>query len=550
MNKFEVQHMLFDDIPKRMSLQSIKFDYTPKNHNKVNVWRNHAIETIVELMQPYLAYGSWIVDFVLSDYDDTLTFDHIENADLEVVWLDSSRYLASMTIDEWLAWLKSRIAILRHSSKAPIIVATWCVSDNDVFALQTAVENLPACYLADLRAVCEQAGVPLLDTRSMALSGTPLNSLCHAILARELSCRWMPACLFPPIKAIAVDLDNTLHKGVLGEDGYKGVCIESGHIRFQRQLIELRNRGIFLALVSRNEMNDVKALFKIRQDYPIRWEDFSVTEVSWGDKSTAILRIANTLRIGIDAILYVDDNSGELYDVTTRLSDVHAILADSDAEFTSRILSYYPALWRWTVNNDDAKRVHDFEANAERNRFLAESSNSGDYFRSLSVKLIISVDPLEQLKRLSELCSKTNQFNLSLRRFNEAEIDDMLSCRDACVVSVALSDKLADSGVIAVIVAVRDEQVLSIEELCISCRALGRKLEDTIIMMSIRAMPQFEGCKEVVFRLSHGPRNQPAQDWLAQCLSYETKPLPGKHTLSSSFVKDFIISPDLILQTS
>src|SRR5690606_20408691 len=104
-----------------------------------------------------------------------------------------------------------------------------------------------------------------------------------------------------PVKAVAVDLDHTLHKGVLGEDGFDGVLLTPGHAALQHHIQLLRQQGIFIGLVSRNVLSDVESLFSQRKDYPLRWTDFSAVEVSWGDKAEALERIARTLRISTDA---------------------------------------------------------------------------------------------------------------------------------------------------------------------------------------------------------------------------------------------------------
>jgi FkbH-like protein len=147
------------------------------------------------------------------------------------------------------------------------------------------------------------------------------------------------------------------------------------------------------------------------------------------------------------------------------------------------------------------------------------------------------------LSRLADLCNKTNQFNLALRRFNHAELAAHMSREDACVTSVELTDRFSESGVIAVVVAERKGDQLVVEELCVSCRALGRQLESTIVLLALRDMPVFGsrgGCREVVFRVQQGPRNQPALEWLARLLDYTAEPLPGLHALPAQRVADFV----------
>jgi FkbH-like protein len=370
------------------------------------------------------------------------------------------------------------------------------------------------------------------------MTGTPLSSRAQVVLARTLTCKWLAGAALPPIKAIALDLDNTLHSGVLGEDGIDGVTLTEAHKKLQLFIKELQKRGIFIALVSRNEHADVEALFTRREDYPLRWDDFSAIEVSWGHKAEALQRIAKRLRISTDAILFVDDNPGELAAVTQQMATLQTLHADLCADLTRSSIEYYPGLWRWKQEADDSKRIMDLKANAEREAIASSHTDPAEYLRSLNVTLTHFWNARQQLGRLSDLCRKTNQFNLAIRRFSEAELSDRMNSHDACVASVQLSDRLSDSGIIAVIVAERSGSQLIVEEVCISCRAMGRQLEDDIILHALRQMPIWAGCKEVEFRVRNGERNQPALEWLNNLFL--------KSNFKSKNEQSYCITPDLI----
>ena len=527
MQRLAAQETLFSARMSRIALHNVALPQINQDKKAVvNVWRNHNFESIESFIRPFLAYSGWSAEFRTSAYDDSLSFLGHSPADAEVIWLDSSRF-EQMTKDEWIDWLRERLSALRGMTTAPIILATWCDSSDTVCALQTMTDTLVSVYFADIGATCLESDAPLIDSRSSNLAGTPLSSAAQLIIARKLACHWLPAVLQPPVKAVALDLDNTLHAGVLGEDGVEGVQLTPGHARLQHHIKFLRKQGIFIALVSRNVLSDVEALFTRREDYPLRWMDFSAVEVSWGDKAAALVRIAQTLCISTDAVLFVDDNPGELASVAHHLPSTPLLYADSDATATQRALAFYPGLWRWRLDETDTRRVNDLEAQAARASLAKGTESSQSYFHSLQVKIAFNYKPVTQLSRLSDLCRKTNQFNLSLRRFNEAELALHLSRSDACVASARLTDRFADSGVIAVLVATRHSDQLRIEELCISCRAMGRQLEDSIILPLVRGMALYSGCQTVAFQVAHGPRNQPALDWLAKLCGLSSPPEPG-----------------------
>ncbi len=524
LRRYELQEILFSDRPLRRELLEVDLSGKTEKVVTVNVWRNHAFENLKPLIEPYCLFGNWQAIFNIGPYDDSFMFSDWRQADIELLWLDSSRF--SLGAD-WQDWLHDRLGALRAISGAPIILATWA----DARELDKITVNYPAIYYADLKRVCDEAQVDLLDFRTSKFAGTPVSNHAQLIVARELACHWLPAVVFPPVKAIAIDLDNTLHDGVLGEDGADGVNLSSGHNNLQIYMKSLSRNGIFIALISRNEHIDVEALFTQRKDYPLRWEDFSETEISWGDKSSAIERLAGSLRISTDSILFVDDNIGELVDVAMRLPQVKTVYAHHDADLTRQVIHFFPGIWQWSVKADDAKRVQDMKMNAVREAIGVNASSPIEYFRSLQVALTYFYDSEKQLCRIADLCNKTNQFNLAIRRFNEVELAECLINNDKCVASVQLTDRLSDSGVIAVIVAERRKEQVIVEELCISCRALGRQLESTILLIALRGMCIFEGCHDVVFKVQHGARNQPALKWLADLQGDCDLPSPGLYTV-------------------
>jgi len=519
MRRYKAQAALFNLRPSRIDLLQVNLPVeVPRETIRVNVWRNHGFEPLLPLIANYAAFRAWPLSFCLSSYDDSFSFSGIESASVELVWMDSRRILERIAFHEWLRWLQDRLEALRQLSSAPIVLATWLTEPTQREALIDSLQKLPAVYFADLNEDCDRVGVQLLDDRSAALAGTPLSNRAQLLLARSLVCKWLAGAALPPIKAVALDLDNTLHEGVLGEDGIEGVVLTPGHQALQRYVKELQQRGIFIALVSRNELDDVRDLFVHRKDYPLKWDDFSAIEVSWGDKADALKRIAQTLRISTDAIILVDDNPGELAAVTQHLPKLQTLYADPNAELTRLAIEYYPGLWRWKQEADDAKRILDLKASVERDSVALTYTDPTEYLRSLQVTLSYFWDAQLQLGRLSDLCRKTNQFNLALRRLNETELSNRISRPDTCVASVQLSDRLTDSGIIAVIVAERSGEKLLVEELCISCRAMGRHLENTIIIHALRQMPIWSGCETVEFRVRFGERNQPALDWLNSLL--------------------------------
>lgn len=549
LRRYKAQQALFSPLPSRLELQQLQLDGSGMRHMAVNVWRNHAIEPILTLAGPYHGFGRIQTTYNLSGYDDSLLFEPHREADVELLWLDSGRYLASMPFDGWLDWLRERILALRATSPVPILLATWLDEAAAGGRIEVMLESLPDCHFADIGTLGVDAGMPVTDVRSATFSGTRLNGRIHTLLARKLACHWLPASALPPIKAVAVDLDQTLYAGVLGEDGVTGIRLTKAHSDLQEMLAALRQRGIFLGVVSRNERQDVEKMFAAREDFPLRWSDFSVKEVSWQEKATALAHVAELLRIAPDALLYVDDNPGELAAISELLPEVHTLHATDDARLTRLSIEYYPGLWRWRTNADDGKRIADLTANELRHDLLKTASDNTEYFRSLAIDVVFCRNPKGDLVRLAALSGKTNQFNLALRRFTQTELAEWMERTDACVVAVRLKDRLADSGIVAVLVASKEANRLKVEELCISCRALGRRLEDAMVFLALRGMSIAEGCHEIVFRVAHGPRNQPALEWLRHVAALPDLPAEGELAIPSAAVLGWVVPEGITFRT-
>jgi len=246
----------------------------------------------------------------------------------------------------------------------------------------------------------------------------------------------------------------------------------------------------------------------------LRWEHFTAHQIHWGSKAESLGAVAQELQIGLDAILYLDDNSGEL----AMVADAHPGLclahAHSDAALTRRVLEYFPGIWSRGDQGADALRVKDLESERERREILRHASNWADYLRSLQVRLVFRLNPGAALGRIHELSQKTNQFNLALKRYSQAEVERRLQNPASKIVTIEMSDRLSDGGIIGALFAREETEAIVVDELCISCRALGRRLEDVMVAKALdTAWPQWPN-KQLLFEQVSGPRNGPAREWL------------------------------------
>jgi FkbH-like protein len=504
------QSALFPELPKRFELASLEPDW-PVTPIFVRVHRNHAFEHLAAVAQKWLNWWGRSLDLYLGDYDDSLSFGGTDDRipDLELLWLDLSRYPASQ-VEEWLV---GRIEALRAFSEKHILVLT-VGGPQELGGRLSSIAGVGYC---DVEKVARTSPFDFFCERTARLTGTRLSDSALVITARELACRWIPFAMKVGRKAIVVDLDNTLYRGVLGEQGSAGVELTPAHRALQQALLEFKQRGFFLALASRNEEEDVRSMFEQRRDFPLRWDDFSAYAVNWHEKTRGLSEISDQLRVSVDSLVFVDDNPGELAAVGASLPEVGLVHANEDPHLTARVLQYFPGLWRPHLLREDHLRANDLAANSERVTIARANVDPKSYLRSLQVVLDVHVGKRDQLSRMVELSQKTNQFNLSLSRLDALELSKRLDDPNACVVTFGLRDRLSDSGLIGLMVLWRNEEKAQVEELTISCRALGRGLEDLMIGAALEgALGQKVRRVELVFRHREGPRNKPARSWLTR----------------------------------
>lgn len=503
--------VLFKENPTRREILQLRPAW-PVKALKVRTHRNHSFEYVASVMAGWAAYAGHSYEWANAPYDDSLSMAAEESsADLEIIWYDVDR-LRSETDIPLLGWLCSRVKVLREISASPILVVIIGLREDEESELSNRLAGVPGVRVAPVAKALGALATPF-DLRLLKISGSRLSEAANILLAKHLACRWLPAQLHPRIKAVIVDLDQTLYSGVLGEDGLN-VKLTPEHASLQATLVALKQSGVFLGLASKNERTDVEELFQNRQDFPLRLEDCSAIEIGWESKAEAIFRASQTLKIDPSAVLFVDDNPGELIEVAERLVGVSLIHASPDVARTVNELNFFPGLWSWNISPTDALRISDLNADAVRKNIQLISADKSAYLLELSPHIDVWVNSTSLLPRLHELSQKTNQFNLALARLDELRANDFACTSGRFMVGVGLKDRLSDSGVVAAMFGGIHSGEVIIEEWVISCRALGRELESLMAKVALNAA--VPGATSAGFFYRKGKRNMPAIEWLAK----------------------------------
>ena len=516
-NLITAQHVILDESSLRRDIISQNINRFRFGQKVIRVNRNHNFELMESMISVFGSYSGFEIKTLIGSYDDSMSFS--ENTDKEVdadiLWIDYSRY--NMDSDSTLDFVVSRINALRNLSRAPIFVCDHPDSDFVGYnrILVNKIKDLPNTFIIPVSKIAHEMGDAFYDYERSTHFGTTFDARVFAIIARLIGLKYLPAVFRPRIKAIAIDLDNTLYNGVLGEDGANGVRITEGHRRLQEELVKLGNSGILLSVTSKNIEQDVDILFTVRTDFPLRPEHLAGRQINWDSKAANIRKLAKTFNISPSDFLLLDDNPGEIVQVAADIELIDVMHASDDADTTVAELRMFPGLFSFGLTNVDLKRTQDIIARQHRIE-QQQGLSVEQYLAQMGTKLGIYLNETDAYERLCQIPIKTNQFNLALQRLSASHVRSYLDDSNSFVASISLKDKLSNSGNVGALYGHQEDDVLVVDEICVSCRALGRGIENLIIAHALRAMIEEASgvLRQIRFRYRFGPRNQPAIKWL------------------------------------
>lgn len=305
-------------------------------------------------------------------------------------------------------------------------------------------------------------------------------------------------------KCLVLDLDNTLWGGVIGDDGMSGIVVGQGSpggeafVAFQRYARQLARRGVLLGVCSKNDHAVAMEAFETHPEMVLKPEDISCFVANWQDKAANLRHIAESLNIGLDALVFVDDNPAERRLIREELPMVAVPeMPEDPAEYVGCLAAagYFEAL---ELTAEDHRRTELYRANASRQALRQTATDMGSYLRGLDMKLVWSSFDDLGFRRIVQLINKTNQFNLTTRRYTDAEVEAVMRDEQALTLQLRLTDVHGDNGVIGVVVGFRNsEGDLVLDTWLMSCRVLGRGVEDATLNL-IAARAKELGCTRIV----------------------------------------------------
>lgn len=346
--------------------------------------------------------------------------------------------------------------------------------------------NNKGFYINDVHYLSAQFGLDRWQDRNLwhaykfAVSYEATPTFAHNV------CSIIKGILGKSSKCLVLDLDNTLWGGVIGDDGLAGINIGTetpvaeAYTEFQKYAKELKARGIILAVCSKNDLANAKEGFT-HPDSILQYEDFISFKANWEPKHINIKEIAEEINIGLDSLVFIDDNPVERQIVRENLPlvivpeiDVHEITGYQ--KMIDRLGLFEPV----SISQDDLVRNNSYKENIERQKIQNEFNSYEDFLQSLNMQAEIkSVKPI-YLERITQLTNKTNQFNLTTKRYTIAEIEEIASSEEYITLYGRLTDKFGDNGLVSIIIGYKQEEILEIKLWLMSCRVLKRGMEEAM----------------------------------------------------------------------
>ncbi len=381
------------------------------------------------------------------------------------------------------------------------------------------------------------------DFRGELLHSQPITHGLSKQIAHELMLR---ASVSPKQqkKVIVVDGDNTLWGGILGEDGTFGVQIGrefpgNAFRHFQQELKSLKDQGFLLALASKNNLRDVQELFEDRKgDMVLQMSDFTILKINWEKKSENIEQIALTLNVSLDSIVFMDDSKHELAEVKGAYPQVLVVEIPSNPEDLPGICARLELMNSRPLTQEDRDRTSMYANEVDR-KALKGKSTYEDYLLELGLELEVRNASLNDLERIEQLFTRTNQFNLVTHRYQAKDLATLHASDNNRIVVANLRDSFGDYGLIGVLIIQDFEpESIKITDWALSCRALGKSIEDEFLFRVCEKITSTLSPTEILISYRPTIKNEPARNFLERILGQK---LPILQDENAEKVFDFAI---------
>jgi len=530
----DIDKIEFSEIIKQV--RNFENDNIDRDPLKIVFLRNITLETVI----PFLKYSCYINNLKLNvemgDYNNIIgevmeknssLFNYLPDIiviclKLDVLSENLTKNFTGMKINEikeevnrilnFIEKIISEIRknseaiILLHNFEAPVYPCFGIIDYQDRFKqcntirevnnkLLDIVKDNSGVYIVDVDNLQSRIGYNnYFDKRYWYIGKAPYTKDASKIIAKEYM-KFILALKGKNKKCLVLDCDNTLWGGIVGEEGINKIKIGKiypglAYSEFQQAILELYNRGVMLAICSKNNKEDVLEVLENHPDMVLKKDNFTSIKTNWKDKAENISEIAKELNIGLDSFVFIDDNEFEINLVKKLLPQVETILLPKDISLYKDLLKSTSFFDTLTLSEEDKKRsiMYKEEVKRKKARDQFKSMSIEDYYKYLEMEITINPSDDFSIPRISQLTQKTNQFNLTTKRYSESEINKLSNSKNNDIYYLHYKDRFGDSGIVGIAIISYIENEAIIESFLLSCRILGRRVEDIFLDSCINAI--------------------------------------------------------------
>ncbi|HEX5274973.1 MAG TPA: HAD-IIIC family phosphatase [Candidatus Rubrimentiphilum sp.] len=515
---------------------------------KLGIVGNGTLDPLLPVLTATAARHGILLECVKADFGETISASlsdapiNCSNPDAVLCMIDY-RGLPMANAVEALNVLGTLRTGFHDRSRAPCIVQTLAPPPESVFgsfdravpgtlrqvigefnrALVESIRNSPDIIL-DVAAIAETVGLANWYSAVQWNLGKFSFDARYLPLYADHVCRLIAALRGMSRRCLILDLDNTIWGGVIGDDGLEGIVIGQGdatgeaYLDLQRTALSLRERGVLLAVSSKNNDDVARSAFVKHPEMLLRENHIAVFQANWHDKASNITAIAKELGLGLDAMVFVDDDPVERGLVRKMLPEVAVPELPLDPALFARTLTAAGYFETVTFSEEDRKRAALYEDNARRASLADKIGDIEAYLASLQMTIRFGPFDATGRSRIAQLINKSNQFNLTTRRYTELDIEAMEHDVAVFTLQVRLSDAFGDNGMIGVVICRPDDaakDTWTIDTWLMSCRVLGRRVEQ-MVLREILDQAKTRGIRRLVATYIPSGRNQLVRDHYAK----------------------------------
>jgi FkbH-like protein len=421
----------------------------------------------------------------------------------------------------------SESALLIHNFSPPVR-AQFGIADTRIGNGQIALvlqfnqwlteqcRDIPNVYVLDYAALVGRIGaLRWYDKRMSDVARAPIAMDALQHLMNEYM-KFFRALTGQSKKCLVLDLDNTLWGGTLGEDGADGIQVGpvypgTAFLAFQKSILQLQKKGILLAVASKNNADEVDRVFETHPHMVLRKEHFVCFQVHWKSKVESLREISRHTNIGLDHIVFVDDNPVECEAVSQNIPEVHVIRLPDRPEMFVDILMREGLFDAINYSAEDSRRAEFYRQRQQAEVVRTKAASVAEFYRNLRMKVTFSAVDATRLHRATQLTQKTNQFNATTRRYTEASLLGLIDDPGWLIIAVKVEDRFGDNGIVGLILAQLKEGLLDIDTFLLSCRVIGRTIETAMLAYLCQEARRL-GLQEIRGCIVNSAKNTPVRD--------------------------------------